>query len=170
MNIILIGFMGSGKSAIGHKLARELGMDYLDTDEIIEKTEKISINDIFGRKGEPYFRNLETEVIKTLQDYDNFVISTGGGMVLREENVKMLKEIGPLVLLWADPEVVCQRVKRETHRPLLNVSDPKAEIKKILDYRTPIYNKVADLKVDTSKLNVGEAVAKIIQWLKSKSI
>jgi shikimate kinase len=168
MNIILIGFMGSGKSAVGHKLAKELGMDYLDTDEVIEKTEKTSINDIFSKKGEDYFRNLETEVIKTLVDYDNFVISTGGGMVLRQENVKMLKEIGPLVLLWTGPEAVYQRVKSETHRPLLNVSDPRAAIKKILDYRTPIYNRVADLKVDTSKLNVDEAVEGIKAWLKSR--
>ncbi len=165
MNIILIGFMGVGKSAIGHALARELKMDYLDTDELIEKTEKISINDIFAKKGEPYFRDLEAEVIKTLENYDNFVISTGGGMVLREENVKMLKEIGPLVLLWADPEVVYQRVKRETHRPLLNVQDPRAEIKKILDYRTPIYNRVADLKVDTSKLDVEECVKEIVKFV-----
>jgi shikimate kinase len=168
MNIILIGFMGSGKSAVGHKLARELSMDYLDTDEIIEKTEKISINDIFAKKGEPHFRNLETEVIKTLQDYDNFVISTGGGMVLRPENVKMLKEIGPMVLLWADPDAVYTRVKKETHRPLLNVSDPRAEIKKILDDRKPIYDQVADHKVDTSKLDVNEAVEDIKEWLKSK--
>lgn len=168
MNIILIGFMGSGKSAVGHKLAKELGMDYLDTDELIEKTEELSINDIFSKKGEPYFRNLETEVIKTLGDYDNFVISTGGGMVLRQENVKMLKEIGPLVLLWADPETVYQRVKSETHRPLLNVSDPRAEIKKILDHRTPIYNRVTDLKVDTSKLNVDESVVGIKEWLRSR--
>ena len=168
MNIVLIGFMGSGKSAIGHELAKELDMNYLDTDELIEKAEKISINDIFAKKGEPYFRDLETGVIKTLGDYDNFVISTGGGMVLREENVKMLREIGPLVLLWANPEAVYARVKSETHRPLLNVPDPRAEIKKILDSRTPIYNRVADHKVDTSKLDVDECVKGIMEWLKSR--
>lgn len=143
-------------------------MDYLDTDELIEKTEEMSINDIFSKKGEDYFRNLETQVIKTLEDYDNFVISTGGGMVLRQENVKMLKEIGPLVLLWADPEAVYQRLKSGTDRPLLNVSDPRAEIKKILDYRTPIYDRVTDLKLDTSKLNVDEAVVGIKAWLRSR--
>jgi shikimate kinase len=168
MNIILIGFMGSGKSAVGHELAGQLKMDYLDTDEIIEKTERMSISNIFDHLGEPYFRDLETNVIRTLQDYDNFVISTGGGMVLREENVKMLREIGPLVLLWADPETVYQRVRQETHRPLLNVSDPRAGIKKILDYRTPVYNKVADLKIDTSKMSVEEAVKEIREWLESR--
>ncbi|MFH1347305.1 MAG: shikimate kinase [Candidatus Margulisiibacteriota bacterium] len=168
INIILIGFMGSGKSAVGHKLAKDLGMDYLDCDELIEKTEKMSINDIFSKKGEPYFRDLETEIIKTLADYDNFVFSTGGGMVLREENVKMLKELGPLVLLWAKPETVYQRVSKETHRPLLNVPDPLAEIKNILDKRTPVYDRVADFKVDTSKLSIDECVKGIKEWLRSR--
>jgi shikimate kinase len=169
MNIILIGFMGSGKSAVGHRLAKKLKMDYLDTDELIEKTEKISINEIFAKKNEEHFRNLETEVIKTLQDYDNFVISTGGGMVLREENVKMLKEIGPLVLLWADPEVVYERVKKHTHRPLLNVPDPVADIKKILDKREPVYRKVADLVIDTSKMTLEEEVKKIEEFIHAKN-
>jgi len=168
MNIILIGFMGSGKSAVGHRLAKELKMDYLDTDELIEKTEKMSINDIFARKGEPYFRDLETEVVKTLSDYDNFVIATGGGMVLREENVRMLKEIGPLVLLWAGPETVYQRVKKHAHRPLLNVPDPEAEIKKILDQREPVYRAVADQVINTSKLNVDECVEELTEWLRSR--
>src|SRR3989338_7713935 len=135
MNIILIGFMGSGKSAVGQKLAKELTLDYLDTDQLIEKTEKMSINEIFTRKGESSFRDLETNVIKTLRDYDNFVISTGGGMVLRPENVKMLKEIGLLVLLWAEPEVIYQRVKSETRRPLLKGADSFAEQNKILGPR-----------------------------------
>lgn len=169
MNIILIGFMGVGKSEVGHKLAEELKMNYLDTDELIEKTEKMSINDIFAKKGEPYFRDLETEVVKTLQDYDNFVLSTGGGMVLRQENVKMLKEIGPLILLWTEPEVVCERVKNETHRPLLNVRDPKAEIVRILEERAPIYNRVADFKVDTSNLNVEGAVKEIVDFVLRRS-
>lgn len=168
MNIILIGFMGTGKSAIGHKLAKELGMNYLDCDELIEKTEKMSISDIFAKKGETYFRDLETEVIKTLQDYDDFVLATGGGMVLREENVKMLKEIGPLVLLWAEPKTVFERVRHETHRPLLNVAEPMAEIKKILDLRKPIYYHAADHIVNTTKLTIDEGVREIEEWLKSK--
>ena len=168
MNIILIGFMGSGKSAVGHFLAKRLGMDYIDTDELIEKTEKRKISDIFADSGEPYFRDLENEIIKTLQDYDNFVISTGGGMVLREENVRMLKGVGPLVLLWADVDAVYERIKNEPHRPLLSVPDPKAEIKKILTSRTQIYNSVADFKVDTSKLSINKVGDKIIKWLKSK--
>ncbi|MDD5383102.1 MAG: shikimate kinase, partial [Candidatus Margulisbacteria bacterium] len=156
--------------AVGQELARVLGMNYLDTDELIEKTEKLSINDIFARHGETYFRELETKVIKTLQEHDNFVISTGGGIVLRPENVKMLKAIGPLVLLWADPETVYDRMKKETQRPLLKVEDPKAEIKNILDKRTPVYDRAADYKIDTSRMTVEEAVNGVVKWLKLKSI
>ncbi|MFC1510839.1 shikimate kinase [Candidatus Margulisiibacteriota bacterium] len=168
MNIVFIGFMGSGKSAVGHRLAQELGLDYLDTDELIVSTEKMSINDVFAKKGEQYFRDLETRVVKTLQDYDNFVIATGGGMVLRQENVKMLKEIGPLVLLWAEPPVIFERVKNDKQRPLLKVADPLAEIKKILDVRRPIYEQAADFKVETGSLSVAEVTERVKQWIKSK--
>jgi shikimate kinase len=168
MNIILIGFMGSGKTAVGQQLAQQLNLDYLDCDQLIEQTAKMSISDIFAKKGEPYFRDLETEVIETLQDYDGFVLSTGGGMVMRPENVAGLKQIGRLVLLWAEPAVIYQRIKRETHRPLLKVADPKAEISRILAERAPAYKKVADHIVDTTNLNITETVEEIKQWLGSK--
>ncbi len=161
--------MGVGKTAVGQKLAQQLNLSYLDTDDLIEKTEGSSINEIFVKKGEPYFRQLETEALKTLQDYDKFVISTGGGIVLREENVRILKEIGPLILLWAEPVVVYERVKAESHRPLLNVPDPQEEINKILEVRKPFYQRAADFTVDTSRLKVEEAVKEIMQWLKSRS-
>lgn len=168
MNIILIGFMGSGKSEVGHKLAQRLKMNYIDCDEIIEKSQKRSISEIFKTDGEEHFRNLETEVIRTLEDYDGFVISTGGGMILREENVRMLKEIGPLVLLWADKDVVCKRLAKAENRPLLE-GDREKRIKEILEFRTPIYNRVADLKVDTSRLSVDEALEEIIKYAENKS-
>ena len=160
--------MGVGKTVVGKKLAQELGFKYIDTDQLIEKTKKRSIKDIFKKKGEPYFRDLETEVLKTLQEYENYVISTGGGIVMLEENVKILKEIGPLILLWAEPNVVYERIKDEKQRPLLQVPDPKEEITKILARRKPTYQSVADFMVDTSSLKVEEAVKEIVQWLKSK--
>ncbi|MDI6731601.1 MAG: shikimate kinase [Candidatus Margulisbacteria bacterium] len=168
MNIILIGFMGSGKSAAGYLLAEKLRMQYLDCDALIAQAEKMSITDIFAKKGEKYFRDLETEVIKTLADYDNFVIAAGGGMVLRAENVKMLKAIGPLVLLWAEPDAIYSRVQNQTHRPLLNVPDPKAEIERILMERKPIYEKAADYTVDTTNLGIGDSADRIIQWIRSR--
>ena len=166
MNIILIGFMGSGKSAVGHLLAEKMGMQYLDCDELIVQAEKMPITAIFTLKGEKYFRDLETEVIKTLADYDNFVIASGGGMVLRAENVKMLKGIGPLVLLWAEPEVIYTRIQYQTHRPLLQVPDPKAEIETRLMERKPLYETAADYVLNTSKLSVSDSADRIIQWIK----
>ena len=160
--------MGVGKSEVGHRLASELGLNFLDTDELIEKTEDRNIAEIFKIDGEGYFRKLETEVLKTLQDYDNYVLSTGGGIILREENVALLKSMGPVIWLWAEPEIVYERIKNETHRPLLRVADPKAEINKILDFRMPIYARVADLKVDTEKLNPEGVAQEIIRWLKSR--
>ena len=135
----MIGFMGSGKSAIGQELAKELCLTYLDTDQLIEEKEGKSINDIFARQGEEYFRGLETAALRRL-----------------------------LVLLWAGPETIYERVKNETQRPLLKVADPLAEIKKILEQRSQLYNRVADYKVDTSKLSINECVKGIEQWLKSK--
>jgi len=166
MNIVLIGFMGAGKTVVGRELARELGYNYLDTDELIEQTEKRSVTDIFARDGEAYFRELETEVLKTLQDFDGFVLATGGGMVLRPENVALLKSLGPVILLWADPETVYERVKRESHRPLLKVADPLAEIKKRLAEREPHYRQAADETVKTTGKEPAEIAEEIKKWLK----
>lgn len=143
-------------------------MNFLDTDELVEKTEGRAITEIFQQDGEEYFRELETEVLKTLQDYDNFVLSTGGGMVLREENVSLLKDMGPIVLLWAEPEVIYERTKSGAHRPLLQVPEPLEEIKKRLEQRTPFYKQAADHTADTSKLSPEEITKDVLQWLKSR--
>jgi len=164
-NIILIGFMGAGKTEVGRLLAEKLKMTYVDTDEIIEKEQGRSINDIFAKDGEEKFRDMESAVLSSLAKMKDHVISTGGGMVLRPANVKKLKELGPLVLLWADPEVVYNRVKDTGARPLLNVKDPKNRIKEILDFRAPIYRNVADLEVDTSALSPEEACNRIIAFV-----
>lgn len=160
--------MGSGKTAVGQLLAEELKMNFLDTDELIEQTEGKKVPEIFSAEGEDYFRQLETEVLKTLHEYDNFVLSTGGGMVLKAENVSLLKEMGPVILLWAEPDAIFERIKNESHRPLLKVSDPKAEIDKILDYRRPYYERAADVTIDTSKLGPDQVVKEITTWLRSR--
>ncbi|NQU18177.1 MAG: shikimate kinase [Candidatus Saganbacteria bacterium] len=164
MNIILIGFMGSGKSEIGRRLASRLSMSFLDTDTLIEKTENSKISEIFEKKGEEYFRDLETKVIKTLGDYEKFVFATGGGMILRSENVKMLKELGPLILLWAGPEIIFERLRHSKNRPLIQ-GEKENKIRKILEERTPIYNQAADFKIDTSKLSINQAVEEIVEWI-----
>lgn len=169
MNIILIGFMGVGKSAVGRLLAERLNLSYLDSDELIEETEGRKISEIFAKEGEDYFRGLETEVIKTLIEYDAFVASTGGGIVLREENVKMLKEIGPLILLTARPEIIYERIRSANDRPLLEQGGKLGQIKELLLKRAPIYNKAADYTIDTSDAPVETVVEEIIKYVQSKS-
>jgi len=158
--------MGTGKSDVGRKLAKELKMHFIDTDTLIEKAEGKSISSIFKENGEGHFRDLETKILDTLSDYDNFVISSGGGMVLREENVKKLKKLGTLVLLHAKTEVIVERLKGVKGRPLLDVGDPEKRIVEILEARNPIYERVADFKVDTSEMNMAEAAQKIIDHIK----
>ena len=166
-NVILIGFMGAGKSEVGEKLALKLDMDYINTDDIIEREEGKKISQIFKDRGESYFRDLETKLLDAISEIDNTVISTGGGMVLRKENVEKLKRLGPLILLSAREEVIAERLKNVRNRPLLDVPDPKAKIKEILEFRNPIYNAVADFKVDTSDLDIETAVEKILNYLKT---
>jgi len=171
MNIILIGFMGVGKTEVGRKLAERIGYHFLDTDALIEETEGKKISEIFTENGEKYFRDLETEIIKTLEDYDEFVVSTGGGIVLREENVKALKEVGPLILLSSTPEVIYTRLKDEEDRPLIKAqaedkgAGKKEKIEKILNERNPIYKNVADYEIETSKMTIMQVVEEIINWL-----
>jgi len=165
MNIILIGFMGVGKSEVGKLLASRLGLVFTDCDDLIEKQEGQAISDIFSSKGEEHFRGLETKLINGLAGQDGLLLSTGGGMVLRAENVKLLKQMGPLVLLTAREEVILNRLKDTEDRPLLK-GDKAQSVKEILSKRDPVYNKVADLKVDTSDLTPEKAVEEIVKWLK----
>ena len=166
MNIILIGFMGVGKTEVGKLLAKKLKMTYIDTDSMIEKEQKTAINDIFAKKGEESFRDMESGLLEKLGDLDGRVISTGGGIILRPENVIKLKSMGPLVLLWADPDTIYERIKKDDTRPLLKVEDPKGRIREILEFRAPIYKGIADLEVDTSLLSPDEASNKIAEFVK----
>ncbi|MFH1387602.1 MAG: shikimate kinase [bacterium] len=167
-NIILIGFMGSGKTAVGQALAKELGYAFIDTDEIIETGEKRTIGNIFMTEGEEYFRGLETNALKSLTGIDQTIVSTGGGIILKEENLPLLKGLGKVVYLSASHEVIYDRIKDETHRPLLRVSDPKKEIGDLLAKREEKYKKAADIIIDTSGKEVDVIVRELIKWQRSK--
>ena len=163
-NIILIGFMGTGKSVVGKLLAKKLNRDFVELDDIIDAKEKMSIKDIFEKKLEPYFRQVEKEVIKEASQLKNKVISAGGGAIVDEENFKNLKNSGVLICLKASPEVILKRTKDIKTRPLLNVPNPKKRIKELLKKRESSYNK-ADYSIETDSLSIDEIVSKIIAVL-----
>jgi len=166
MNIVLTGFMGTGKSIVGEKLAQRLGMGYIDTDQIIEEREGCEISKIFKEKGEDYFRKIETEVVKEVSSFNNCVIATGGGVVLKEENIKALRRKGIIISLSANPRVILERTSKSKKRPLLlNCPDPYERIERMLNFRKPYYEKM-DLKIDTSFLNPTEVVEKILKFLR----
>jgi len=161
VKIVLTGFMGTGKSAVGRRLAERLGVPFLDLDDLIERSAGMTISDIFAREGEAGFRRREREVIASLAGRQGCVIATGGGAVLDPENLRALKEGGLIVCLRAEPETILRRVGAQTQRPLLQTPDRMARIRELLDQRAPAYES-ADLSVDTTARDVDEIVEQII--------
>lgn len=164
-NIVLVGFMGTGKTAIARSIADVLKKQLVATDGLIEKRAGMSINDIFTKKGELYFREQEREVIKEVSQSENLVIDAGGGVVIDASNVEDLKRNGIIFCLNATPEEILKRTKKYTHRPLLNVDDPISEIKRLLEKRK-VYYKRADYQIDTTGKNVAELSQEIIKIYK----
>ena len=148
-NIVLIGMMGAGKSTIGLELAKRLNnFKLVDMDSEIEKREKMKISEIFEKYGEKYFRNYETDLIKELCQKENQIISTGGGVFEKEENRKILKENGKVFYLKASPEKLFERIKSQTHRPLLQQGFGVEKVKTILKSREKNYEQ-AHFIIDT---------------------
>ena len=145
--IFLIGFMGVGKSAVADCLNREYGMRRIEMDEAIEQKEQMSISELFARKGEPYFRQLETDLIASLESADNTVVSCGGGVAMRKENVELMRRIGRVVLLTATPETILSRVTENDDRPLLRGKKNVRDIAALMEARRPAYEAAADLTV-----------------------
>jgi len=160
-NIVLIGFMGTGKTSVGLRISEITGMRFVDTDDIIEDESKMSISEIFSKMGEDYFRDLESESVKKVSQLSNHVISTGGGVVKRGQNVNNLKSTGIIFCLDTTPELIMQRTKNYSHRPLLQVEDPVSHICKMLREREPFYA-CADHRIDTSNLTINQVAEKII--------
>jgi shikimate kinase len=166
-NIALTGFMGTGKTAVSRELSRLTGFTVVDVDAEIEKTAGMTITEIFARFGEPRFREMETEAIRRISAGERLIISTGGGAVLREENMEALRRKGVIICLWASPEIVLKRTSGTNDRPLLRVDDPLKKIKEMLEFRRPYYEK-ADMAVDTegkSPLRVAEEILERIKGL-----
>ncbi|MCS7215593.1 MAG: shikimate kinase [Thermodesulfovibrio sp.] len=161
-NIILIGFMGTGKSTVGKLVSEKLRYIFIDIDELIEKTVGMKISEIFKRFGEARFRDIETEMIKLLIKKRGQVISTGGGVVLREENMLNLKKSGILFCLKANENTIFERIKNCKNRPLIQVENPQERIKKLMDERRPFYEQ-ADFVIDTNGLSPEEVAITIIK-------
>ncbi|HOL28338.1 MAG TPA: shikimate kinase [Phycisphaerae bacterium] len=166
MNVVLIGYRGSGKSAVGRTLASRLGWPFVDTDALIEQREGLTIREIFADRAEDGFRDLEARIIAEVGTLDRHVISTGGGAVLREENVAALKRNGRLVWLTAPPEVLWQRIlgdiRRQETRPRMDLSVGLQQVREAIRERNPIYQRVADAIVDTTDRPVESIVERIL--------
>lgn len=147
-NVILIGFMGSGKTTVGLRLSYRLRRPVIDTDKEIEREEQRTISDIFAADGEAYFRDKETACLRKLIGSANHqIISVGGGLPIREENRALLHELGQVFYLQAKGETIYERVKDDTTRPLLQGGDPLAKIQALLNERDPYYQAAADVVI-----------------------
>lgn len=167
-NVVLVGFMGTGKSAVGKLLAERLGRPFVDLDRKIEKEAGRSVAQIFQQDGEPGFRKREKEAVRQAAALREHVIATGGGVMMDEENVRLLKESGWLVCLTASPEVILHRTTAALQtRPLLGGGKPKERIEALLKLREPFYAK-ADVAVDTVDRPVKEIVEEIEKWIAAK--
>lgn len=164
-NIFLIGFMGAGKSTIARELAKELKTERIEMDQMIVEQQKMPISEIFDQFGEEHFRDIETELVKELKNKKGVVVSCGGGAVLRDENARLMKENGRIVLLTATPETIYERVKNSTDRPILNGNMNVEYISSLMDKRKDRYFAVADYVVATDGNSIKEICTEIIAKL-----
>lgn len=161
-NIILVGFMGTGKSVTGQIVASRLHREFVDMDHVIEERAGKKISDIFADEGEPHFRSLERALVQELSQRENLVIATGGGVVLNPDNIADYSRTGSVICLHADPDVILRRISKQAHRPLLEGDDDKArKIRDLLEKRQTLY-KAIPLQVDTDHRTAREVAEEVI--------
>lgn len=161
-NIFLIGFMGAGKSTVAAELERQLHIPREEMDALIVEREGMAISDIFAEKGETYFRDAETALLKDLTEKKGIIISCGGGAVMRDENAALMKQCGKIVLLTATPETIYERVKDSTDRPILNGNMNVDYIRELMEKRKDRYLAVADVVVATDQKSAEEITREIL--------
>lgn len=170
-NIVLTGFMGTGKSTIGKVLSRETGLRLIDLDELIEREAGMAVKDIFRERGEGCFRDMESGLVKRLADGEfgnGLIVSTGGGAVVRKENREALRSWGTVVCLSSTAEEILRRVGDRDDRPLLNTGEKKEAIERLLKEREEAYGD-CDLVVDTASVSIKEAVRAIRNFVEEKA-
>lgn len=160
-NLALIGFMGTGKSSVGRLLATQLQFEFVDTDQLIEERTGRTVARIFSEEGEKVFRDLERQLVAEMARWRQKVISTGGGLGADAGNLSSLKRHALVVCLWATPEAIWERVRTQTHRPLLCDPDPEGRIRTLLEQRTPIYRQ-ADVLVNTAQRSIKEVSQQVL--------
>ncbi|MBP3754730.1 MAG: shikimate kinase [Lachnospiraceae bacterium] len=168
-HLVLIGFMGSGKTSIGRSLSYKLKRAFYDTDKMIEEREGITISEIFKTKGEKYFRELETQVLREIRD-DKIprIYSLGGGTPVSLQNQPLIKTIGTVVYLRLQPEEVWERLKGDTTRPLLQCEDPLAKIRSLMKLRSPAYERCADIIIDNGSKERDDVIKEILEELQNR--
>lgn len=162
-NIVLIGFMGSGKSSVGRRIAALTGHRFLDTDELVMARTGKSIVQTFSDEGEAHFRDLESAELRALESARDVVLATGGGIILRPENHFALRRIGPVAWLDADPDLLFERVSRNRKRPLLHTENPRETFDALLAGRRETYEAAADFRVDSTALSHDEAALAVLE-------
>ena len=168
VNIILTGFMGTGKSSVGRMLAEKTGYLFCDLDAVIVDQAGKSIKEIFAKYGEAYFRELEATAVKQVSSADRQVIATGGGAVIREDNRCLLRNSGIIVNLQASIEEICKRLSNDSERPLLHDRNSEEKLAELLEQRERYYVD-ADIRIDTTGRKVEDVVQEILFILKGKS-
>lgn len=164
MNIVLTGFMGSGKTTFGKKLAQRSGLTFLDMDAEIEAQAGMPIVDIFSTHGEPYFRKLEHTFLQSLSQQQNLVLSTGGGIVLNPDSMAILKQCGTIVFLSPSPEILLERLAGDTTRPVI-AGKTSEEILALYQTRLPFYQKYADMTLDGGTASMEQ----LLQYIKENT-
>ena len=160
-NLVLVGFMGSGKSSVGRILSSLTGFALLDTDQLVAQNAGMSIPEIFRQNGEARFRELETEALRGLVGRIGLIVATGGGVILSAENRAILRQIGPVVWLDASTDQLHQRV-RHSKRPLLQTDDPRRTLEEIYAAREPLYREAATTRIDSTRLSHRQAAEAVL--------
>jgi shikimate kinase len=168
-NLILVGFMGTGKSTVGRACAATLGFPYHDTDMWIVRRARMPITQIFATEGEEAFREREREAIRHLTQRSAIVLSTGGGAPVDGGNAALLRESGIVILLTATVEAILTRVLRRANRPLLACDDPESRVREMLGHREPVYRDLAQATVDTSDLSSPEVADRVVALYRAMS-
>lgn len=171
MNIVLVGFMGAGKTAAGKLVAEKLGYDFLDTDELVEKRLKQPVRDIFWTIGEEGFRQIEREMVRTVANADRCVVATGGGTLGDPDNASDLKRNGCLVWLKVNPDTILSRLEQISTRPLIDPGNPHGSITRLMMKRQDLYRKMAKIHIDTDNLTADQVAEQIVaavhrEWAK----